>query len=193
MTRGVGPEGEHLYPSFPYGSYARMTPKDVNDLYGYIRTLPKSTNVAAAHELPFPFNIRLLLGGWKLLFFTDKPRVTVDTSNPVLARGQYLVEGPAIAANATRRATRSAASKTASGWPARRTPKARAPSLTSRGVCRHWRLERGRHCHLPRNGFTPEFDSVGGSMVEVQKNMAKLTAEDRQAIAAYLKAVPAVK
>ncbi len=30
-------------------------------------------------------------------------------------------------------------------------------------------------------------------MVEVQKNMAKLTAEDRQAIAAYLKAVPAVK
>ncbi len=94
MTRGVGPEGEHLYPSFPYGSYARMTPKDVNDLYGYIRTLPKSTNVAAAHELPFPFNIRLLLGGWKLLFFTDKPRVTVDTSNPVLARGQYLVEGP---------------------------------------------------------------------------------------------------
>ncbi len=42
-------------------------------------------------------------------------------------------------------------------------------------------------------GFTPDFDSVGGSMVEVQKNMAKLTPEDRQAIAAYLKAVPAVK
>jgi mono/diheme cytochrome c family protein len=29
-------------------------------------------------------------------------------------------------------------------------------------------------------------------MVEVQENMAKLTAEDRDAIAAYLKAVPAV-
>ncbi|MGH6807461.1 MAG: diacylglycerol kinase, partial [Ensifer adhaerens] len=39
-------------------------------------------------------------------------------------------------------------------------------------------------------GFTPEFDSVGGSMVEVQKNMAKLTAADREAIAAYLKAIP---
>ena len=39
-------------------------------------------------------------------------------------------------------------------------------------------------------GFTPEFDSVGGAMVDVQKNMARLTAEDREAIAAYLKAIP---
>ena len=29
MTRGVGRDGEHLYPSFPYGSYARMTPADI--------------------------------------------------------------------------------------------------------------------------------------------------------------------
>lgn len=40
-------------------------------------------------------------------------------------------------------------------------------------------------------GFTPDFDSVGGSMVEVQKNLAELPAEDRAAIAAYLKAIPA--
>ena len=40
-------------------------------------------------------------------------------------------------------------------------------------------------------GFTPDFDSVGGAMVAVQENMARLTADDRAAIAAYLKAVPA--
>jgi mono/diheme cytochrome c family protein len=40
-------------------------------------------------------------------------------------------------------------------------------------------------------GFTPDYDSVGGSMVEVQANMAKLTPADRAAIAAYLKAIPA--
>ena len=43
------------------------------------------------------------------------------------------------------------------------------------------------------SGFTPDYDSVGGSMVEVQKNMAELTAADREAIAAYLKAIPAVQ
>lgn len=94
MLRGVGREGEHLYPSFPYGSYARITPKDINDLHGYMLTLPKSANVAPPHDLPFPFNIRLSLGGWKLLFFDDGPRVTIDSADPLLARGQYLVEGP---------------------------------------------------------------------------------------------------
>ena len=46
MTRGVGRNGEHLYPSFPYASYARMTQKDVNDLFGYLKALPASQNDA---------------------------------------------------------------------------------------------------------------------------------------------------
>ncbi|MEP0452570.1 MAG: cytochrome C, partial [Roseibium sp.] len=41
------------------------------------------------------------------------------------------------------------------------------------------------------SGFTPEYDSVGGEMVSVQENMARLPARDREAIAAYLKALPA--
>ena len=43
------------------------------------------------------------------------------------------------------------------------------------------------------SGFTPDFDTVGGTMVAVQENMAKLTREDRAAIAAYLKSIPASK
>jgi mono/diheme cytochrome c family protein len=39
-------------------------------------------------------------------------------------------------------------------------------------------------------GFTPDFDSVGGSMVEVQRNLARLRPVDREAIAAYLKTIP---
>ena len=42
-----------------------------------------------------------------------------------------------------------------------------------------------------KSGFTPDFDTVGGSMVKVQENMALLPDSDRAAIAAYLKAVPA--
>ena len=41
------------------------------------------------------------------------------------------------------------------------------------------------------SGFTPDFDTVGGAMVAVQENMAKLGKADRDAIAAYLQAVPA--
>ena len=44
-----------------------------------------------------------------------------------------------------------------------------------------------------KTGFTPDYDSVGGSMTAVQANLARLSDADRAAIAAYLKAVPPVK
>ena len=43
-----------------------------------------------------------------------------------------------------------------------------------------------------KTGFTPDYDTVGGSMVKVQENLARLSDSDREAIAAYLKAVPPV-
>ena len=43
-----------------------------------------------------------------------------------------------------------------------------------------------------KSGFTPDFDTVGGAMVDVQENLARLPDADREAIAAYLKAVPPV-
>ncbi|MGE0233753.1 MAG: hypothetical protein AB7S46_18420, partial [Flavobacteriaceae bacterium] len=42
------------------------------------------------------------------------------------------------------------------------------------------------------SGFTPEFDSFGGNMAKVVANTSRLTAEDRAAIAAYLKTIPAL-
>ena len=42
-------------------------------------------------------------------------------------------------------------------------------------------------------GFTPEFDSVGGHMAHVVENMARLPQAEREAVAAYLKQVPAVE
>jgi mono/diheme cytochrome c family protein len=39
-------------------------------------------------------------------------------------------------------------------------------------------------------GFTPDFDTAGGSMAEVQRNLARLPKPELEAIAAYLKAVP---
>lgn len=41
-------------------------------------------------------------------------------------------------------------------------------------------------------GFLPDFDAVGGSMVPVQENLARLSPEDRAAIVTYLLAIPAL-
>ena len=39
-------------------------------------------------------------------------------------------------------------------------------------------------------GFDPGFDSAGGSMAEVVRNMGRVPAADRAAIAAYIKSLP---
>lgn len=193
MTRGVGKEGEHLYPSFPYASYARMTPQDINDLFAFIKTLPASTNDAPAHDLPFPFNIRLSLGGWKFLYFDKgEPRVEIANADAQVVRGQYLVEGPGHCGEChTPRDALGGFLKDQwlAGGP-NPEGEGRIPDITPGSETIGSWTQADIAGYL-ETGFTPDFDSAGGSMVKVQQNMARLTAEDRNAIAAYLKAVPA--
>ena len=193
LTRGVGPEGEHLYPSLPYGSYARMTAKDVGDLFAYIKTLPKSDNVAPPHELGFPFNVRLALGGWKLLYLNEQPRVTLANADEKVKRGQYIVEGPGHCGEC--HTPRDALGGFLAGqWlagAANPEGKGRIPNITPEGSIASW--SEGDIVTYLTDGNTPDFDFVGGTMVEVQQNMAKLPASDREAIAAYLKVIPGHK
>ncbi len=194
MTRGVGRNGEHLYPSFPYGSYARMTPKDINDLFGFLKTLPASEAVAPAHELPFPFNVRLVLGGWKFLYFSDAPRVTFAGPDDRLRRGQYLVEGPGHCGECHTPRDALGGFKAGAWLAGGPNPEGegKIPNITP-GSPSIATWSEGDIVGYLETGFTPDFDSVGGSMVEVQKNMTEISADDREAIAAYLKAIPAVK
>ncbi|QPC88655.1 c-type cytochrome [Mesorhizobium sp. NBSH29] len=190
MQRGVSPDGRHYYPAFPYTSYARMEPGDIADLYAFMRTLPAVTGKAPSHRLGFPFNIRRGLGLWKRLYLDSSPVVAMDASHQVML-GQYLVEGPGHCGEChTPRSVTGGLKK--NQW------LAGAVAAEGDGIVPNISGGQGDFADWSaadiasylETGFTPEFDSVGGAMVDVQKNMAKLTAEDRAAIAAYLKAVP---
>lgn len=195
MQRGVGPNGEPLYPAFPYTSYARMTPGDVADLHAYLLTLPASDVVAPAHELNFPFNIRRGVGLWQQVFLDPKPVVALPANAPDLVkRGQYLVEGPGHCGEChTPRSLNGLGGLDDARWlaggPA---PEGdgNIPNITPGGAVADW--SQSDLVNYFETGFTPDFDSVGGSMVAVQNNLARLPPEDREAIAAYLKAIPAV-
>jgi mono/diheme cytochrome c family protein len=95
MKRGVGRDGAHLYPAFPYPSYALMTTKDVRDLFAYIKTLPASPRADVPHKLSFPYNVRLAVGGWKLLYFRPEEFEPQPARSALWNRGRYLAEGPA--------------------------------------------------------------------------------------------------
>ncbi|MBZ9702553.1 MULTISPECIES: cytochrome c [unclassified Mesorhizobium] len=192
MLKGVSPSGEHFYPAFPYTSYARMKPADIADLYAFLKTLPAVAGRAPANSLSFPFNIRRGIGLWKRLYLSEQPVVSLPEGapGPVIA-GRYLVEGPGHCgechtprdlAGGTKKSEWLAGATAAEG-------SGIVPNVTSgEGGIGDW--SQADIANYLETGFTPDFDSVGGAMVDVQRNMAELAPEDRAAIAAYLKAVP---
>lgn len=191
MLRGVSPDGRHYYPSFPYASYVRMTPGDVADLWAFVGTLPPVAGVAPGHELGFPFTLRRGIGLWKLAFLSDAPVVEIDPADPVLSRGRYLAEGPGHCGECHTPRNLAGAMETSRWLAGAPNPdgEGRIPNITGgEGGIGAWSA--GDLAYYFETGFTPEFDSVGGSMAAVQRNLAMLTPEDRAAMAAYLKAVP---
>lgn len=187
MLRGVSPEGEHYYPAFPYTAYLRVELQDVADLKAYMDTLPASDRPNDAHELAFPFNLRRTVGVWKRLFMNDAFVVDGDLSEQQ-QRGRYLAE--ALAHCGECHTPRNAlggldTSRWLAGAP---NPSGRGsiPNITPAELT--W-SEREIAGYLA-SGFTPSFDSVGGSMTAVVDSLGRLPAEDLDAIAAYLKAVP---
>jgi mono/diheme cytochrome c family protein len=193
MMRGVAPDGSHLYPAFPYPSYARMTIADVADLHAFLKTLPAVEGRAPAHRLGFPFNVRRGLGLWKRAFLHPDPVVQFDAPDERLARGRYLVEGPGHCGEChTPRNLAGAAdmSRWLAGAPAA-AGSGKVPNITP-GGSKVGGWSEDEIAEFLSSGFTPDFDSAGGTMAEVVRNLAELPAGDRSAIAAYLKAMPAV-
>ncbi|MGG7566168.1 c-type cytochrome [Rhodovulum sp. DZ06] len=186
VLRGIGPEGAHLYPAFPYASYAKLTVGDALDMFAYLGTLPPVEGAAPGHELGFPFNIRRGLGLWKRLYLSGEWVVAAE--DPQVTRGRFLVEGPGHCAEChTPRDPLGGLdrSRWLAGAPNPDGP-GQVPDITPRGLS--W--SEADIAYYLESGFTPDYDSVGGSMVEVVENLAALPPEDRAAIAAYLKAVP---
>ena len=193
MKRGIRPDGAHYYPAFPYPSYSKMTDKDVSDLWAYLKTLPSIAEPAAPHQVGFPFNIRRSLGFWKLLFFKEEMVIDVAADNAVLQRGRYLVEalGHCGACHTPRNIL---GGPKFSAWLAGGiSPEgnAKIPNITPHedGIGSWTETD---IAYSMESGFTPEFDSFGSTMADVQQNMARLPASDRDAIAAYLKIIPPV-
>ncbi len=193
MMRGVSPDGVHYYPAFPYASYTRMDLRDVIDLKARLDAFEPTDSRIGAHEIGFPWNLRRGIGLWKMRYL-DPDLVTNGGSVDVLIKtGRYLVEGPGHCAEChTPRDRFGGLDRTRwmAGGPSP-DGEGRVPNITPHPDGLAGWTEKDIAYFL-ESGFTPDFDLVGGTMVEVQENIAKLEASDRAAIAAYLKSIQAL-
>jgi len=89
---GVRRDGQQLYPAMPYTSYRGMTRADADSIYAYLMQLKPMKVANVRTELGFPYNIRLGMMGWNLLFLADSLPATSTGSSAAWQRGRYLVD-----------------------------------------------------------------------------------------------------
>jgi len=194
MVKGTSPEGKHYFPSFPFASYQNMKLTDILDLKGFMDTLPAVKTPNKEHDLPLIFSWRRGLGLWKLLFMGNSVAIYDDGMDKVMRRGAYLVQGPAHCSECH-------TPRNFLGGPDRSRYFAGAPAPDGKGFVPNLTPDKtgmaswseSDIAYSLESGFTPDFDTFGSTMAEVQTNMAKLTGKDRQAIARYLKSLKAIK
>ncbi len=181
LLNGVGQNGQHLYPAFPYSTYRQMTAQDVADLYAFLRSLPPVDVASKTNELPFYAKWQRSLGIWKQL----RP-----TPPEVVSRGGYLVEvlGHCQECHTPRnligQLKYNHAFEGGDIYGASGKVIGHSSNLKSGDVA-NWSSDE-IESYLS-DGFTPEYDTAGGAMVEViENNTAKLRPDDRKAIAQYL-------
>ena len=192
MTRGTSPAGEHLYPAFPYTSYKNIGFDDLRDLFAYLKTLPPVAGRVRDHDLPFPFGIRRGIGIWKLLFLDDAPFKPDPTQSPQWNRGAYLANGAGHCAECHSTRNIFGAIVPALRFTGGPSPDGQGgvPNITQFKL-KDWSV--AEIVETLTTGLTPDADRVGGSMVDVVRNLAQASAADRQAIAVYIKSLPPVE
>lgn len=191
VLKGTSPAGAHYYPAFPYGSYQRVRLDDVRDLFGYLKTLPAVAGKAPGHELPFPFNIRRAVGIWKALFLDGQPFAPDPARSAQWNRGAYLVNGLGHCAECHSPRNVLGGIVAAQRFAGGPNPEGQGfvPNITQKGLAAWSDTDIG---YFLETGQTPEGDTAGGSMARVIRNTSQLSAEDRAAMAVYLKSLPPV-
>lgn len=195
MRDGVGPQGQHYFPVFPYTSFTAITDGDLADLWAYLRSRPAVRQANRAHAVWPPFNLRLGAGIWKRMFFRPARFQPNPAQSPQWNRGAYLsgalghcgeCHTPRNLLGALKAGAYLAGSLDGPEG-------ALAPNITPDNETGIGRWSPADLTWFLETGLKPDGDDAQGLMAEaIEHGYAKLTVADRQALATYLRSIPAL-
>ncbi|MGR3910609.1 c-type cytochrome [Burkholderia sp. SR8] len=189
MREGIGRDGTHLYPAFPYTAFAKLSEPDLLALYAYLMSQPPVKHAPPQTKLPFPLDRRRLVAGWNWLFHDARPFAPDPARSAMWNRGKYLVDGaghcgachtPRNALGAEKGARAYLAGGEAEGWIA-------PPLVASPASPVPW--TEGALFDYLRTGFSAQHGVAAGPMAPVVAGLAALPESDVRAIAHYLAAL----
>jgi len=202
LRHGIAANGSTLYPAMPYPSYARLSDADVRALFAYFRHgVQPVAETNRGTEIHWPLSMRWPLAIWRKTFAPKPDAVAFDPkryADPQVARGAYLVQGPGhCGACHTPRAfslqekaldesgaAYLAGGQIIDGW--------NAVSLRGDAAAGLGRWSPQDIVSTLKTARNPHAAVVGQPMADVVvQSTQHLTDADLQAIAAYLKTLPA--
>ena len=188
IRQGERRDGSHYFPAFPYPSFTGMSDTDIQDLWAFMKTIPPVKQANKEHELSFPFNLRFLVSGWKLLFFTPGPVAQPASVSGPAVRGAYLAGALGHCAECHTPRNFLGGPDKKEMFAGAKIPEGKVPNLTPT------RLKKWTDADLTeyfKTGTAPNGDVVVEPMSEVINNTtSKLTPADITAMIAYLRTLP---
>lgn len=199
VRHGIGGKGYSLYPAMPFPSYSRLTDADVQAMYAYFMHGVEPVKQANLdNEIPWPLSMRWPLTVWRWLFAPEVKEFEPERQHdPVVARGAYLVEGLGHcgACHTPRGVFMQEKGLTASD-----------KAFLSGGVSDDWNAKNLRGDALQglgswkqnelvqylQTGRTDRTAVFGAMTLVIEHSTQYLSDSDLQAIAAYLKTLPAL-
>jgi mono/diheme cytochrome c family protein len=188
MQVGVGRDGKHYYPAFPYTAYTTMSRDDILAIKAYLDTVQPIEQAQRENQLSFPFNQRWGMFFWNLLFLDDERFQPDSQHSEEWNRGKYLVEGPGHCGECHSprnlfqavSSERSLAGNVLQGW--------NAYNISSDPKHGIGAWPTGVLARYLKDGAAPGFGLSSGPMADVVKySLRYLTDADHQAIAVFLK------
>jgi mono/diheme cytochrome c family protein len=184
LRLGRDPSGRPYYPAFPYTSFTRLLDADVAALWRWVQGLPAEPRVEEPHEVKPRYRGRAALGIWRSLAFRPGEFQGDPERSAAWNLGAYLVEGPGHCGECH-------TPRSGIGVPLRRralqgsdAPVAPDISAGPEGVG-GWSVD--ELVDFLDLGMLPDGDFTGGEMSRiVEQGTARLSAEEREAIALYL-------
>ncbi|MEO9901512.1 molybdopterin cofactor-binding domain-containing protein [Nisaea sp.] len=182
MRKGISSDGSHLYPAFPYTSFAKIGEEDMFALYAHLQTLEPVKSETPTAQMVAPVNIRSGMALWNAAFHDTAPFQPDPAASEVWNRGKYLVEaaGHCGACHAPRNllgAEKPLMTGTmVDGWfaPALQGVEAGARGWTEDSLFSYMRTGLSDHA------------AAAGPMAEVVSSMTALPDDDIRAMSVYL-------
>ncbi|ARU93921.1 cytochrome c [Tatumella citrea] len=191
VRQGVRKDGANLYPAMPYTSYAKISDEDMQALYAYfMHGVAPVDEKGPQTALPFPFNIRLSMAGWNLIFAGDKPFTPDSNQSAEWNRGAYLVQG--LAHCSTCHTPRNALMAEESGQALAGASLGTwfAPNITPDAHAGIGKWSASDLATYLSTGRSPNGSQAGGPMLEaIDKSFSKLSQSDINAIVTYVRSV----